>query len=205
MVRTGLLSLLIACACISPAQATSVKQQNLVDLIGLSEIIVTGQVISVTDGFQQGVPYTEVTVSIDEAIRGALDHRYTFRQFGLIAPRSLGDGRTYVGVTPDGLPRFTVGDDVLLFLYKKGSLTGFRTTVGLDQGTFKKKGNLYENGFQNQGLMRGVSVKPSLLSSAEQKLLKAKKGPIQSEVLLGLVRKAVHERWVETGRLSHVQ
>lgn len=205
MVRTGLLSLLIACALISPAQATSVKQQNLVDLIGLSELIVTGQVISVTDGFQQGVPYTEVTVSVDEAIRGDATSRYTFRQFGLIAPRSLGDGRTYVGVTPDGLPRFAAGDNVLLFLYKKGSLTGFRTTVGLDQGTFKKKGNLYENGFQNQGLMNGVSVKANLLSSAEQKLLKAKKGPIQAEVLLGLVRKAVHERWVETGRLSHVR
>ena len=208
MVRKGLLSLLLVSVLaggISPAQATSLRHQNLVDLIGLSESILTGKVVTLTDGFQEGVPYTEVTVSVDEAIRGEPGHRYTFRQFGLMAPRDLGDGRTYVGVTPDGVPRFTVGDDVLLFLYKKGSLTGFRTTVGLDQGAFKKKGDLYENGFQNLDLMSGVRVKPSLLTPAELKLLKEKQGPIQADVLLGLVRKAVHERWVETGRLSHVR
>jgi hypothetical protein len=208
MFRTALLCLLLASAAagwMTPAQATSMRHQNLVDLIDLSELILTGKILSVTDGFQQGVPYTEVTVSVDEAIRGTAAHQYTFRQFGLMAPRDLGDGRTYVGVTPDGLPRFAAGDDVLLFLYKKGSLTGFRTTVGLYQGTFKKEGNLYQNGIANEGLMRGISVKPSLLTPAEQKLLKEKQGPVQADVLLGLVRKAVQERWVETGRLSHVR
>jgi hypothetical protein len=181
------------------------RSQNLADLIGLSELIVTGNVLSVTDGFQKGVPYTEVTISIDEAIRGAPGHRYTFRQFGLIAPRTLPDGRVYLGVTPQGLPRYTAGDDVLLFLYKKASLTGLQTTVGLYQGAFKKKGNLYENGVENLGLMSGISVNPDLLNPSEQKLMKKKKGPVQADVLLEFVRKAVHERWVETGRLSHVR
>ena len=205
MVRTGLLSLLVALLLASPAHATSMRSQNLADLIGLSELIVTGRVLSVTDGFQKGVPYTEVTVSIDEAIRGAPGHRYTFRQFGLIAPRTLPDGRTYLGVTPEGLPRYAAGDDVLLFLYKKASLTGLQTTVGLYQGAFKKKGNLYENGIQNLGLTRGIGVNSSLLTPAEQKLMKKQKGPVQADVLLDFVRKAVRERWVETGRLSHVR
>ena len=205
MVRTGLLSLLLALFVSSSAHATSMRSQNLADLIGLAELIVTGKVLSVTDGFQKGVPYTEVTVSIDEAIRGAPGHRYTFRQFGLIAPRTLPDGRVYLGVTPQGLPKYTVGDDVLLFLYKKASLTGLQTTVGLYQGAFKKKGNLYENGVQNMGLMSGVSVSQNLLTPAEQKLMKRQKGAVQADVLLDFVRKAVRERWVETGRLNHVR
>ena len=205
MVRTGLLSLLLSVLLVAPASATSMRSQNLADLIGLSELIVTGRVMSVTDGFQKGVPYTEITVSIDEAIRGAPGHRYTFRQFGLKAPRTLPDGRTYLVVTPQGLPRYEVGEDVLLFLYKKASLTGLQTTVGLDQGTFKKKGNLYENGFQNLGLMRGLAVNDGLLTPTEQKLMKKEKGPVQAEVLLDFVRKAVRERWVETGRLRHVR
>ena len=205
MVRTGLLSLLLALALSPPAHATSMKHQNLADLIGLSELIVTGTVVTVTDGFQKGVPYTEVTVSVYEAIRGALGHQYTFRQFGLLAPRTLPDGRVYVGVTPEGLPRYAVGDDVLLFLYKKASMTGLQTTVGLYQGAFKKKGNLYENAVQNMGLMSGMAVNPTLLTPAEQKLLKKQKGPVQADVLLDFVRKAVRDRWVETGRLSHVR
>src|SRR6185436_9054909 len=155
--------------------------QNLVDLIGLSELIVTGKVLTVTDGFQKGVPYTEVTVSIDEAIRGAPGHRYTFRQFGLMSPRTLPDGRVYLGVAPEGLPRYAVGDDVLLFLYKKASITGLQTTVGLYQGAFKKTANLYENAVQNLGLMSGVSVNQGLLNPAEQKLMKKQKGPVQAD------------------------
>jgi hypothetical protein len=205
MVRTGLLSLFLAILLSSPAHAMSMKHQNLVDLIGLSELIVTGKVLTVTDGFQKGVPYTEVTVSIDEAIRGAPGHRYTFRQFGLMSPRTLPDGRVYLGVAPEGLPRYAVGDDVLLFLFKKASITGLQTTVGLYQGAFKKTANLYENAVQNLGLMSGVSVNQGLLNPAEQKLMKKQKGPVQADVLLDFVRKAVRERWVETGRLSHVR
>jgi len=208
MVRTGLLSLLVVCSLASAptsALATSMRHQNLVHLIELSELILTGKVVALTDGFQDGVPYTEVTVSVDEAIRGRPGQQYTFRQFGLMAPRDLGDGRRYLGVTPEGLPRFAMGEDVLLFLYQKASITGFRTTVGLFQGTFKKNGNRFENGFENIGLMSGISINPSLLTPAEEKLLKAKKGPVQADVLLSFVRKAVRERWVETGRMSHVR
>ena len=207
MVRTGLLSLLVLCllAAATPAMATTMRHQNVVDLIGLSELILAGRVVALTDGFQDGIPYTEVTVSVDEAIRGRPGHQYTFRQFGLLAPRELANGRTYLGVSPEGLPRFSVGEDVLLFLYRKASQTGLQTTVGLYQGKFKKDGNRFENGVENIGLMNGVSVSPSLLSPGEQKLLKAKKGPVQADVFLDFVRKAVRERWVETGRLSHVR
>ena len=208
MVRTGLPSLLVVCllvAATTPARATSMRHQNVADLIGLSELILTGRVVALTDGFQNGIPYTEVTVSVDEAIRGKPGQRYTFRQFGLMAPRELANGQTYLVVSPDGLPRFALDEDVLLFLYRKANQTGLQTTVGLFQGKFKKDGNRFENGVENIGLMSGVSINPSLLSPGEQKLLKAKKGPVQADVFLEFVRNAVRNRWVETGRLSHVR
>jgi hypothetical protein len=94
---------------------------------------------------------------------------------------------------------------VVLFLYKKGSKTGFRTTVGLLQGKFRRTGRHLENGLQNVGLMTGLSASPGLLTPAEEKLLGLRKGPIDAEVFLSLVRKAVEDRWIETGKLRHVR
>jgi hypothetical protein len=111
--RAGWTGLLLACALAlwSPAaQATSMTRQNLADLIGLSELILVGQVTALTDGFEAGVPFTEVTVAVHESIRGETGPTYSFRQFGLLAPRDLGDGRRYLGVSPDGWPRFQVGE-----------------------------------------------------------------------------------------------
>jgi hypothetical protein len=101
--RTSFIGFLLGCilgAWGPPAQATSVEQQDLTDLIRHSESIVAGRVIGLTDGFENGVPYTEVTVEVDETLRGRPGRTHTFRQFGLLAPRDLGNGRTYLGVSP---------------------------------------------------------------------------------------------------------
>ena len=80
------------------AQATTVRPMNIVDLIDHSETIVAGRVESVTDGFTSGgMPYTEVTVSVIERFRGAQGTRFTFRQFGLSAPRTMPDGKVFLG------------------------------------------------------------------------------------------------------------
>src|SRR5262249_48888898 len=66
---------------------------NLVDLIRMSQTIVSGSVVSVTDGIdEKGIPYTQVTLNIDETFKGRQSGEYTFRQFGLTAPRSMGNG-----------------------------------------------------------------------------------------------------------------
>jgi hypothetical protein len=114
-----------------PGHATTVRPMNIVDLIDNSETIVAGRVEKVTDGFNaNGMPYTEITVHVLDRFRGAEGSTYTFRQFGLTGPRTMPDGKVFLGGRPEGWPAWHVGDVSLLFLYAKGRVTGFQTTVG---------------------------------------------------------------------------
>src|SRR5215204_6528585 len=75
---------------------------TIVDLIADSETIINGMVKEVTDGFDNGVPYTQVTVQVSETLRGQVGEEYTFRQFGLVKPRQLDNGKVYLATTPAG-------------------------------------------------------------------------------------------------------
>ena len=80
---------------------------NIVDLIDHSATIVAGRVEKVTDGFTAaGLPYTEVTVHVLDRFRGVSGNTFTFRQFGLSAPRTMPDGKVYLGGRPEGWPTF---------------------------------------------------------------------------------------------------
>jgi hypothetical protein len=115
-----------------PGHTTTVRPMNIVDLIDNAETIVAGRVERVSDGFAaNGMPYTEVTVRVLDRFRGAQGESYTFRQFGLSAPRAMPSGKVYLGGRPEGWPTWNVGEVSLLFLYKKARKTGFQTTVGL--------------------------------------------------------------------------
>ena len=80
------------------------------------------------------MPYTEVTLAVMDPIRGAKGKTHTFRQFGLDKPRTLPDGRVYLGGRPQGWPTWRKGEVALVFLYPKARLTGLQTTVGLGYG-----------------------------------------------------------------------
>ena len=188
-----------------PATATSMLHRNVADLIELSELIVLGKVVSVSDGFADGVPYTEVTLEVTEALKGDVAGLYTFRQFGLRSPRSLENGRTYLGVSPEGWPQFEAGEEVFLFLNREASQTGLRTTVGLFQGTFHRQRDGFVNGIGNRGLFRNLRIEAGLLTPAEEALLTTRSGPAPAEALVSFVRKAVENRWLERGRLQHVK
>lgn len=201
----GLVSICLLGIATAPTLATSLVHRNAVQLIELSEVIIEGRVIAVLDGFQNGVPYTEITVEVRESIRGETGSTYTFRQFGLSKKRDLGNGITYLGVSPPGWPRYRAGDQVILFLYKSGSQTGFRSTVGLLQGTFKKRNGAYINGIGNEELFRNVSAPRSELTFDEQEMMRQRIGGIPAQTFVDFVRKAVENRWVETGKLRHVK
>lgn len=201
----GLVSICLLGASSAPALATSLLHRNMVELIELSELIMEGRVTEVLDGFQNGVPYTEVTVEIRESIRGQVGTTYTFRQFGLSESRDLGNGFTYVGTSPPGWPRYRAGDQVMLFLYKRGKQTGFRSTVGLLQGTFRKRNGEYVNGVGNEELFRNVIAPPNELTFDEQEMMKQRGGGIPAETFIEFVKKAVQNRWVENGKLQHVK
>src|SRR5271169_1521613 len=117
---------------------TSRREVNVVDLVANSELILRGTVSNVTDGIdERGIPYTEVTLHVADAIRGQVGGDYTFRQFGLLKPRDMGNGKVNLMVTPAGWSTYAKGEEAILFLNKKAAWTGLQTTLGLAQGKFK--------------------------------------------------------------------
>jgi len=185
---------------------TSTRQLNLVDLVGPSQLILHGTVKSVTDGIDsRGIPYTEVTIRVAEALRGDIKGEYTFRQFGLLKPRAMGNGTVNLMVTPAGWATYTKGEETILFLYKRAAWTGLQTTVGLGQGKFKVQMAGAMNQMSNAGLFQNVAIDSSLLGSREQRALLTQKGAVNVNAFVSLVRQAVQGKWIEAGRMRHAQ
>ncbi len=187
-----------------PALAASMLHRDMVELIDLSEQILVGQVLTVTDGVDGNVPYTEVTMRVAEKIRGDVPEYYSFRQFGLLAPRDMGNGKINLNVSPDGWPTFAAGEQVVVFLYKEAAWTGLRTTVGLLQGKFNVENGQVANAIRNENLFTGISV-ASGLTASESKCLGSTVGEVPVKDFLGIVRKAVTEQWIEQGVMQHEQ
>jgi len=187
------------------AQATSMKAQNVVDLVDLSERIIVGDVINLTDGFDaQGVPYTEVTLRVTDSIRGANGSSYTFRQFGLMEPRQMPDGTTALSVSPDGWPRFVQNEEVMVFLYQASPQNGLRTTVGLLQGKFSKVGDEFVNDVGNHNVFFNVNIDAGQLNPDDRKLMNNPE-TMKADAFVSMVRRAVDQRWVETGVMAHAE
>lgn len=186
------------------AQAMKMKNQNLTQLITQSEAILFGSVSSVTDGFDaNGTPFTEVTIEVGSSAKGAIDSEssYTFRQWGLLKPRRLENGKTYFGVTPQGFPRWIEGETVVAFMYKPASITGLQTTAGMAQGKFAVNNGQLKNDFNNVGLFDGVEINPALLTSDQQNMLTAG-GPVDATDFMDLVGRAVEEGWIASGEMK---
>ncbi|AOS96353.1 hypothetical protein AUP74_00886 [Microbulbifer aggregans] len=191
--RISLLATLAAAALLSvSAHAMKLKSQNLEQLVTASESILLGQVVSVTDGFQNNAPYTEVTIRVGNDAKGKVkeDTEYTFRQFGLLKPRSMGNGKVYLGVTPEGFAKWHEGEQVVAFMYKKASMTGFQTTAGMAQGKFVVSNDKVMNAVNNYGLFEGMDT--SNMSAEEQNMI-TNPGAVSSATFMGYVGKLVEE------------
>jgi hypothetical protein len=185
------------------AHAMKLKQQNLTQLIADSQSIIAGKVTRVTDGVApNGMPYTEITVSVADSAKGELrgGAKYTFRQFGLVKPRKMPNGSTLVAVTPDGFPNWKVGEQVVAFMYKPASRTGLQTTAGLAQGKLNVLDGRVQNEFNNRGLFDGVKIQDGLLSAKEREMLSSK-GAVDAATFVGLVGRAVTGNWIATGEM----
>jgi len=174
---------------LSPAaNAMKLKQQNLQEMTTESQSIISGRVIKVTDGFDNNRPFTEVTIQVSSDAKGKLkdDSTYTFRQFGLLKPRSMGNGKVYLGATPEGFSKWREGEQVIAFMYKPASITGFQTTVGLAQGKFVVRNGKVENRFANDGVFEGLDT--SKLTAEQQNILTTP-GAVDVGVFMDLVGK----------------
>ena len=185
------------------AQAMKLRPQNLTQLISESESIIRGRVSRVTDGVtESGMPYTEITIRVDDAAKGPIlaDTDYTFRQFGLLKPRKMANGRTLIAVTPEGFPSWTVGERIVAFMYHPASRTGLQTTAGMAQGKLTVMGGKVSNEFDNAGLFEGVEIDDDLVTASERAMLESE-GAVDAATFVGLVGRAVRGGWVETGRM----
>jgi hypothetical protein len=182
---------------------TSRREINVIDLVANSELILHGTVSSVTDGIdERGIPYTEVTLHVAEAIRGQVTGDYTFRQFGLLKPRDMGNGKVNLMVTPAGWATYSKGEEAILFLNKKAAWTGLQTTVGLGQGKFQVSMAGATNQWNNAGLFKNVVIDQSLLGTKERRAMMTEKGAVNVNAFVGLVKQAVDGHWVENGRMK---
>ena len=176
--------------------ATKMKKRNIGELVALGDQIIVGKVVSVTDGFgDHNVPYTEVTVEVRETAKGTASGTYTFRQWGLIKPRDMGNGLTNLSVTMDGWPTYAQNEDVVLFLYKEARVTGLRTTVGLFQGKFTIKDGYVSNAMGNEGLFDRINFHRLNLTEKEKGMVQSKRGAIPEEMFLSFLRKSIEEQW----------
>jgi hypothetical protein len=185
------------------AHAMKLKPQNLTQLIADSQSIIAGKVTRVTDGVApNGMPYTEVTISVSDSAKGELrgGARYTFRQFGLLEPRKLPSGKTLIAVTPEGFPSWAAGEQVIAFMHKPASRTGLQTTAGLAQGKLNVLNGKVTNEFSNRGLFEGVKIDDTLLSDKERAMLKSQ-GPVDAATFVGLVGRAVSGNWIQNGEM----
>ena len=192
----------IAALSLNVAYAKNMKKQNLLELMTHTDSILIGTVSKKTDGFYKGLPYTEITVDVAQSVKGNHGSSYTFRQFGLIEPKTMADGRVNLMVTPAGWPTYVEGEQVMLFLHKPASETGFQTTAGLTQGKFTIRGSRIANGIDNEALFDNVKI-TGPLDAAQQKLVEQKSGAYAAEAFFSLVRQAVEQDWIENGVLSH--
>lgn len=184
------------------AQAKNIKKQNLLELMTHTEAILVGTVSDKTDGFHKGLPYTEITVEVGNSIKGYHGTKYTFRQFGLIEPRKMDNGKVNLMVTPAGWPVYAKGERVMLFLHRPASETGFQTTTGLNQGKFTIRGDRVSNDMNNDSLFTGVKIN-SRLSAAHQSLTEQAAGSYAIEDFISLIETAVKEQWIENGVMTH--
>ena len=193
--------LVLAFVSVAPSHASQLVPQNLKQMIDVAEVIVTGKVSKITDGIENGIPFTEVTMQVDSSIKRemAANSNYSFRQYGLQKARKLQDGRYLLPTKIEGMATWTVGEKVTTFMNKPATRTRMTTPVGMAQGKFTYSGSQTANSFDNRNLFKGMSVDASVLNAKESAMLAKPAGSMEGEVLINFVKRAVKEKWIEKG------
>ncbi len=130
--RPFLVSLLVVLlVCSQQATATSVLPVSLQHMATAAELIFHGRVISNEVRLDQasGRVATFTSFEIIELVKGEVGATHTIKQIGGQLPGSK------LRQLIHGVPRFTVGQEYVVFLPRASSL-GFSSPVGLAQGKF---------------------------------------------------------------------
>ncbi len=124
--------LLALCALGAPAQATVVRAFSLDDLASFATQVVRGRVLDIESRWDDRLIYTDVEVEVADCLKGPCEER-------VVSVRVLGGAVDDLVMDVDGVARFALGEEVLLFL--EAHPTGVHVrTVGMAQGKFRLDG-----------------------------------------------------------------
>ena len=110
------------------ARATTVVKMDLPALVGESDTIVQGRVAQEYSQWdaQMKLVFTYVNIQVDDPLKGARRQNVVIRQLG---------GRVGgLNMSVAGMPKFNVGNEVIVFL--KSNPEGTYQVVGLNQGKY---------------------------------------------------------------------
>lgn len=198
MYRRKLLSCLLAVLALgllqAPAQAATVLQLNLDQLVDRSARIFRGEVLSMREGKVQAggaeLPTVTYRIRVDEAFKGTYQEvkGLQIAEITMIGKLKQSQTTTNRALPLIDLPKLQVGQDYLL-LTTAPSAIGLSTMVGLGQGTFQVTGKpgqeLAVNLNHNLGLLDGVPGAPTGVDGAPAS------GPLPYETLAALIQDLV--------------
>jgi hypothetical protein len=148
--RAAILLLLLCGLPSSTAEASKVRPINLEEMTERAGRVFSGRVTHITfvDDTEVGRRLLVATFDVRRGVKGTAASSVTIRMLA-------DDDRTL------GLPRFAVGEQVVLFLYEESAL-GLTSPVGLGQGKFsvvqdKLGRSVALNVTGNRHLLRGLS------------------------------------------------
>lgn len=196
MHRRNLLSCLLAFLALSwlgaQAQAATVLQLNLEQMVDRAELIFRGTVLDVREGTVQAggaeLPTVTYRIRVDEAFKGTFQEVKELEIAEITMLGKLKQSRTATAraLHEIELPKLQVGQEYLL-LTTPPSAIGLSSPVGLGQGTFRVTGKpgqeVAVNLNQNLGLLNGVPGAPSGVAGES--------GPLPYETLATLIESLV--------------
>ena len=176
MHRRKLVSCLLAVLALgllwAPAQAATVLQLNLEQMVDRAERIFRGTVLTVREGKVQAggaeLPTVTYRIRVDEAFKGTYQEVKGLQivEITMLGKLKQSQTATNRSLPLIDLPKLQVGQDYLL-LTTAPSAIGLSTTVGLGQGAFRVTGKpgqeLAVNENHNAGLLKGMGGASSSL------------------------------------------
>lgn len=109
------------------ARATTLERMSVADLSRAAHTIVRARCVAITTGWDSGEIWTFTTFEVEEVWKGSASSRVTVRLIG----GEVGSLKS----TVSGVPRFSRGEELVLFLEKTAA--GDFSVVSWVQGTFR--------------------------------------------------------------------
>lgn len=166
MLKRFLAAMLLGLAVAVPAQAHSVRELQLDEIIDTAAVAFEGTVVETHSekDAASGRIVTYTTFAVSDVLKGNVGAKHTIKQMG----GDVGDQFYHVTLQQ----RYAVGDSAVVFLYGKSQL-GFSAPVGIAQGNFAitqdAAGPGVTNGRDFAKLTERMSAKPDVAAILAKK------------------------------------